>query len=388
MCLIRERSRVFQGVESERRFRDSSILKTSLVLKNTISLELWKRLGLWVLLFLFPVTGFPHASSLQAKGSSVYLSNILSLPPGYRAIVVDKSRQTLFLVVSERDRGLKIERKTICATGEADGEKKVAGDMRTPEGIYFCTKILIPPWLGVKYGVCAFPLNYPNTIDRRHCRYGNGIWIHGIHEDRKVRSTQGCVVMQNDDLEFLARRIRLYTTPVVISGQVRFASKKSIGMEAEELFRFLNRWQNAWVTGDINAYIACYAPTFVSRGFALPQWRSYKSELFKRYHHLMVVEKENPVVVHSISYDVVAFMQTFRGGPFKSVGYKRLYLQKDRNGRRIIGEEWIPLSVLEEGMKSYTKSLALLTQPKERYRITYVPPGEEMPQIKKVNPNK
>ena len=202
MCPIKGRNEAFQGIASEKRFRldITELLLTSV--KHTNCGKEKKLTGLILLLFSF-IFLFLNIKQGFCAVRMLVPSSVLSLPPGAYAVLVDKASQHLFLLLYGKGR-LKVVKKVICATGEKEGDKKKAGDKRTPVGIYFCKGLLLPPRLGAQYGICALPLNYPNLIDRRHQRDGSGIWIHGIHENRPVKSTQGCVVLQNGDLAFLA----------------------------------------------------------------------------------------------------------------------------------------------------------------------------------------
>lgn len=333
-----------------------------------------------VFLFLSATVG------LSEEGGS-FPSNVLFLPSGARAVLIDKSKQRLFLLQGRKG-GIRIEKQMVCATGRMDGDKEKAGDKRTPEGIYFCSGLLLPPRLGSKYGICALPLNYPNLIDRRRHRDGGGIWIHGIHSDRTIRSTQGCVVLQNDDLSLLARGIHLYTTPVVIAEHVRFLPEETLKESAKRVLGFLKRWRDAWASGDINAYMFCYGSRFFAKGMNLSQWRDYKSSLFKRYNYHMVVKMKDPLVIRTDNYDVISFRQAFHGVNFSAVGYKRLYLCREGAYCKIIGEEWIPLSVIKGRWSAYKNKLAFLKLPAGNYRIVYAFPGENKAQKQGRDPYK
>ncbi len=303
-------------------------------------------------------------TSTSAKPSPVN-HHVLLLSPRTIAVVVDKSLQRLFLVET-KGKLPKITKTMVCATGEVDGDKKVSGDKRTPEGIYFCRRLLIPPALGDKYGVCALPLNYPNLIDRRLHRNGGGIWIHGIDEDRKTKSTQGCVVLGNRDMAYIAKKIHLFLTPVVIVDRIAspFAPRGKT-----HLLHFLEKWRKAWSHGNIETYISCYASSFSAKGMNLSQWRSYKQRLFKRYHHSMDIRIINPVIVWGTRYGVISFLQIFDAKGFHAKGLKRLYLRKDKKDFKIIGEEWIPFQNLVHAWKEYGKKIAKLPNSLPSYRI-------------------
>ncbi len=325
------------------------------------------------------------ASVALCKIPPLYPSNILKLPPGGQAIVVDKSRQHLYLIASRRGH-LMIEKHVICATGQKDGVKEKAGDRKTPEGIYFIKGLLLPPRLEPKYGICALPLNYPNLIDKRLRRDGNGIWIHGIHKDRPIKSTQGCVVLQNDDLAYLAKRVTLYTTPVVIVPATRLVPEKALLNNAKKYLSFLEHWREAWSAGKISRYISCYSPKFETKGMDLAQWRKYKAALFKRYHHHMLVEIQDPVIIHTEKYDVAVFRQEFQGGNFHAIGYKRLYLHQEGGEDKIIGEEWISSRDLDARQSFFKRRVASIRPLESEFRIVSLTPMAPAPQRVTLDP--
>ena len=310
---------------------------------------------------------------------------ILHLPPGETAVLVNKSEQKLFLFNVTKQKSITMEKEFICATGKVSGDKQHAGDRRTPAGIYFCRRILLPPRLGKRYGACAVPLNYPNLVDRRHGRDGDGIWLHGINESRPVKSTQGCVVLQNSDLVYLAGRIHLHISPVIIVEKMtKNKGKPEAGTEKAAL-AFLKRWRHAWVHGDIAAYISCYDPSFLSRGMNLHRWRAYKKRLFRRYRHAMTVDLGEPVIIRGEDYLVFAFRQHFKGGKFSATGLKRLYVKYSRGNFRIIGEAWLPEYELQKAWRHYTRALSKITVPADGYHIVAALP-EKTKRLVKKNP--
>ena len=329
--------------------------------------RLWYLFSIGILAFFFGA-GILEASMNPTIKELRFPDNLLCLPPRAHALIVDKSQQRLLLFSSENGR-LFLERSMICATGEKEGDKTSTGDKKTPEGVYFCKKLLIPPQLGARYGICALPLNYPNFIDRRDHRDGNGIWLHGVNKNRPTKSTQGCVVLGNKDLAYLASHIVLYLTPVVITDHVRFFPATSLEKEREAILSFLENWRDSWSRGDIHSYITCYAPIFSSKGMRLAQWRAYKQKLFDRYHHRMSIQIESPVVARASDYAVITFKQHFSASGHEERGIKRLYLTIIEGKYRIVGEEWIPFSSIRQKWESYAKMVARLDPARLPYQI-------------------
>ena len=56
-------------------------------------------------------------------------------------VLVDKSRQRLYLYLYHPEGKVELIRSFPCSTGRSEGDKLKEGDRRTPEGIYFFTKV-------------------------------------------------------------------------------------------------------------------------------------------------------------------------------------------------------------------------------------------------------
>src|SRR5262249_21339923 len=109
--------------------------------------------------------------------------------------------------------------------GKNGALKTREGDERTPIGIYHVTASLPREKLAEFYGSGAVPINYPNEWDQIQGRNGHGIWLHGTPPDtysRPPRSSNGCVVLANADLNDLAHDIQIGLTPVIISEDVEW----------------------------------------------------------------------------------------------------------------------------------------------------------------------
>lgn len=159
--------------------------------------------------------------------------------------------------------------------GENGDGKQVAGDRKTPLGIYFITGRIDTEKLHEKYGATAYPLDYPNAWDRRHQRSGDGIWLHGFHRRREQRApldTDGCIAVPNDVLTSLAGRVEANTTPVLIARQLRWAEAGEINALRAELESSVQRWAATLEAGDIDAHLALYGDDFGHWGMSKTDW--------------------------------------------------------------------------------------------------------------------
>lgn len=160
----------------------------------------------FVLLFLLV------PSPVKAEMTSVVLHHY-SKTSGQPLLVIEKNSQKLHLY--RYDQQLSLIKVYGCATGENKGPKRVSGDSRTPEGVYFITEVYEDSKITV-FGTRAFHLDYPNAFDRADGREGNGIFIHGTNKKLIPFSSNGCIVLNDKDLEDLAPYLQIGTVPVII----------------------------------------------------------------------------------------------------------------------------------------------------------------------------
>lgn len=125
-------------------------------------------------------------------------------------IAVDKARKELF-VLAPSDKDFRVIDRFNILLGKNSGDKKIAGDMKTPEGAYKIIASKNDDDLAPMYGPMAFVLNYPNDTDKKQGKTGSGIWIHGVESENREPSTKGCIVMNNKDLLKLNDYIKINT---------------------------------------------------------------------------------------------------------------------------------------------------------------------------------
>jgi lipoprotein-anchoring transpeptidase ErfK/SrfK len=150
------------------------------------------------------------AAQAQPQGWTPSIAAHPNIPSVFMA--VDMGRQRAFLV-RNKDGELKKIKDMPCTTGMRDGGKLAQGDRKTPEGVYFLQGKATGGLDFDSFGNTAFPLNYPNPVDRIQGKTGDGIMIHGRGRNFGPRQTLGCVVLENDDVDNLDRHVRIHATP-------------------------------------------------------------------------------------------------------------------------------------------------------------------------------
>jgi len=265
-----------------------------------------------------------------------------------KAILVEKSTHRLY--VYERQAGLKPPLKVYdyyVSTGRKKGDKSAQGDLRTPEGVYFVTSWIPKNRLPDKYGVGAFPVNYPNEWDRHLGKTGEGIWLHGTGSrfySRPPRDSEGCVVLTNIDLGFIKREIKPGVTPVIIANKLDWVDYKTWQQEQKNLLGVIERWRRDWESLDVNRYLSNYTKDFWTHGYNFISWSQRKRRLAtnKTFQKVKISD------LSLFSYPdagpegkpmaVAQFHQQYRSNNYQSDTDKRLYLIRDKDEWRILYE--------------------------------------------------
>ena len=273
------------------------------------------------------------------------VSNVFTLPRNSVAILVDKTKEVLYIV--KINKGLpQIVAKFPCITGKRPGDKLEEGDLRTPEGIYFPLywKSGLPPM----YGIGAYPLNYPNLLDRKVLkRDGHGIWIHGTNNpNRPPHSTNGCIVLRNRYLQELRKLIKPKVTPVVIVSHLSFSEKETYLKEKASLLNFVRKWKEAWenTPKNLSEYLKLYSKKFVWKRGGYKEWVKYKTRItrYKKWIKIKISDitatKDGRLLQFGNIY-VVGLMLDYRSNNFSSKGRKLLYVIKEGGQWKILGEE-------------------------------------------------
>lgn len=325
------------GLEHGRKFSRKKIIKA---LFEPVMVKPLFVAGIVFSICLFTTPDIPLASPSKppAKGSAeVVPSPLLRLPEqgSDYAVLVDKSLQTVSVY---RKNNLSAPLKTFpCSTGENDGKKSRQKDKRTPEGVYFFVDVYEGKDLAPIYGVRAFPIDYPNPFDKREGRDGYGIWFHGTNKTLKPKDSNGCIVLENPNIEELSGYVKLNDTPIIISSKIEMVDSEKQLKEKEELEKVLESWRRAWEGKQIEKYMSFYSPHFTSGSKDWRQWKEYKARLAKQYRDIKV-EINNLGLFSNDGVVMASFNQRYRTPGFDSQGVKRLFLQQNSNQWKIMGE--------------------------------------------------
>ena len=265
-----------------------------------------------------------------------------------KALLVDKQANRMY-VFARKATGELFEEVNdyYITTGKLVGDKTETGDLRTPEGVYFVTSWISPDKLPEKYGVGAFPVNYPNELDKHNGKTGYGIWLHGTDKgsySRPPRDSEGCVVLTNIDLETLKSEIKPGITPVVITNKVEWVDHETWQKERAEIIQAIENWRMDWESMNVNKYLSHYGDDFWSASHNLQSWSARKRQLAKNKTYQKVNLTDMSVLVYPKTSSeqqqiaVVRLQQDYQSNNFNSEIYKRLYLSKKDNHWKILYE--------------------------------------------------
>ena len=205
-------------------------------------------------------------------------------------LIVDKSKQKLFVFSNYSSEPVD---QFIVTTGKVKGRKQYEGDMKTPEGIYFFTRVLEGDELPKvdDYGERAFVMNYPNPFDKYEHRTGSGIWLHGAFNLNKIDSpnnSRGCVVIKNSDLVRISKYIFLNKTPICIYDRIKYEDSEKVKKRREMFLNHIKKWKWTWEEKLIKDYVGFYSNNFRYKGMNKREFKKYKSRLNRIYKYIRV----------------------------------------------------------------------------------------------------
>jgi len=257
-------------------------------------------------------------------------------------LLCEKNRRTLNLYRSEQN-AFSLVKSYPCIVGSNNGDKRKAGDLATPEGIYFLLSHLTGKNLPEKYGSGALSLNYPNFLDQKEGKKGSGIWLHGFpdHMERPFFS-EGCIVVKNEFLKELTGVIKIGDTPLVIVDTIQYQPQENQQKLSQSLSLFLDEWKRAWESLDTERYLSFYSQDFInSEGMGYQRFKEHKervnqSKKFIRLHledkAFLLSQKDGGQIA------VLRIDQNYSSDNFKSYSRKILYLKEEQGGWKIIAD--------------------------------------------------
>jgi hypothetical protein len=295
-------------------------------------------LRLTVLLVLIPAATAHAASQVPAW--------IIRVPESIGTVFVAEASAAALHRFERTDNGIVSAGRDYMSIGLGGTGKIRLGDQRTPLGIYFVTEQLDTTKLHEKYGVTAYPLDYPNAWDRRHDRSGHGIWIHGVDPGggtRPPRDTDGCLALPNEQLLALAGAFVANVTPVLIGEVLEWSDPAAIVATGAGLHDAVRRWADALAQGDMVAWLDAYDLDFEHWGMDRETWIAFSLQTFAARRITDVAVSDLLLLRDPVEADL--YFSRFRlevteGDARKVVSTRRLYWRRSESGAfRIVAQD-------------------------------------------------
>jgi len=273
-------------------------------------------------------------------------SAMLQLAPEQaHAILVDMTRARIY-VFENVDGKPKRVADFYATIGKRGMEKAREGDQKTPIGVYHITSTVAKEKLTDFYGPGAFPINFPNELDKRLGRTGSGIWIHGTPSDTYSRApwaSDGCVVLTNDDFVRLSKFIVPGITPVIISPMVEWQSPPDWSAFNGAFDSYLNQWKSDWESLDVERYLSHYSLKFDAEGKDIIKWSTHKRRVNAGKNFVKVDISNLSIFEYATAVNVapmimVTFDQTYKSSNSNSRMKKRQFWQREDGKWKIVFE--------------------------------------------------
>ena len=286
------------------------------------------------------------SAGAAAGMADVLPASIIHVPDGLNSVLVAETDESTLHRYYRTDDGAFAHESFYMSIGVNGIRKERRGDRKTPLGVYVITEQLDTRGLNERYGITAFPLDYPSTIDRLAGRTGDGIWLHGVlpgGERRPERDTDGCIALPNESLNELQHHLEAGSTPIIVA-----ASRAATDADARERIRneleaAISSWRRAQLDGSLDAYLASYADDFRYRGLDLDAFAALRAARFTREKTTRLDVGELLLLADPVTPDL--YLARFdvhweTAGGRRFIGSKRLYWQRGADGAlRIVAED-------------------------------------------------
>ena len=282
----------------------------------------------------------------DAPAADALPTAVLQMAPGQEhALLIDSLRSRIYVFRNDNGRPLRVA-DFYTTIGKFGSEKAREGDQKTPLGVYRITSKVAKEKLTDFYGPGAFPINFPNDMDKRLGRTGSGIWIHGTPSDTYSRpplASDGCVVLTNEDFQQLGKYVDPGTTPVVISPSVEWQSPADWSSFRGAFDGYLMEWKRDWESLNMDAYLAHYSRAFEADGKSIADWASNKRRINAGKSFVKIEIQNLSMFEYSTTTNqpplmMVTFDQDYKSSNNATRMKKRQYWQREDGRWKIVYE--------------------------------------------------
>ena len=259
-------------------------------------------------------------------------------------IYVDTNKSRLYLF-EIRDHTLIKIFDEYASIGKNGSGKNFEGDKKTPLGVYTLGEKITQP-LSDFYGEGAFPIDYPNVYDKLLNKTGHGIWIHGTPKDtysRAPKSSDGCIVISNENLNTLESILKNKKTKVILSKlsyDQYFNAENNIDKH-NNFMSYFESWISNWTLKNYSEYIAFYDANAKYNSKAFEIWSSKKKKVFENTNDIQIAIDNLTIIDYPEEEEhvkYVEFTQTYNSDLLKQTSQKKQIWRKFINEWKIISE--------------------------------------------------
>jgi murein L,D-transpeptidase YafK len=279
----------------------------------------------------------------RAVTAEAGLPSVVVLSDHITNVVVVDLGKGLFSLLEHKDGELSLVKTVATSIGKEGFDKFYEGDKKTPIGIYKITGYKPDETIAAKYGIGAFPLDYPNTWDQKRSRTGSGIWIHGMYKNmtsRPQRDSDGCVVLNNDDLHSIFDQLLDKNTPVILAENAPLDAFIQTASN-DDFHNVFNNWVSSWESRDVEKYLGFYSTEFANEGKNFNQWAAHKRRVNKQKTFIDINAKKLSVFDYPNEENLrlVEFYQDYKSNNYNGAAWKRQFWSQQDGNWQIVYED-------------------------------------------------
>jgi len=280
-----------------------------------------------------------HVTTDAEHGHNKLPANLIHIGDHPYVIVTDMLKGRLYLYQNNQGQP-ELIRDYYLSVGSSGVGKQIEGDNKTPIGVYAINRYIKGEELPDLYGKGAFPVNYPNLVDRYRNRTGYGIWLHGTPSDTYARSpwaSEGCFVLSNDDFLEIDQYIDAEDKiPVVLSDQIDWVSRAELADLRKQYLSVLKTWKNDWESLNTKAYFEHYSSDEFNFGRdSFAQWVNRKQKVNQSKTFIQVDLSLDSLFLYPGEKDmfVVKYKQSYLSNNYQSQANKEQYWRRNSDGQ-------------------------------------------------------
>lgn len=293
------------------------------------------------LLFILLVLTIKLGYITNLNAEELYPAYLIEIPSSIENVfIADIENAKLIQYSVVKNRPTK-NQEYYMSVGKNGSGKKIQGDKKTPLGVYFITEKLDISKLPPRYGAAAYPLDYPNSLDRYMKKTGYGIWLHGTDPDilkRPPRDTDGCLALQNKQLLELSEYLVPMNTPIIVVKTINWKTEDQLNLIRNELHEVLGAWKLSFESSESERFVSFYDTNVLMSSISEYSIIEDSSVIKKS-----IVIMDLTIIGDPLKSDIVLtrFTQKIRYNDIISAEKKRLYWQKQKDGWKIIATDLI-----------------------------------------------